>query len=75
MRPLISDGGIYDAAANTITWTLTNVADNETLTYRAVVSATATAGSLTNVATITDGPCVVPTAMTTPRSSSESRPS
>ena len=54
---LISDGGIYDATANTITWTLTNVVDNETLTYRAVVSATATAGSLTNVATITDGPC------------------
>jgi len=54
---LISDGGIYDSVANTITWTLTDVVDNETLTYRAVVSATATAGSLTNVATITDGPC------------------
>jgi hypothetical protein len=33
------------------------VADNETLTYRAVVSSTAPAGTLTNVATITEGPC------------------
>ena len=55
---LISDGGTYSAATNRITWNLTNVADNETLTYRAVVSATATAGNLTNVAEITDGPCV-----------------
>jgi hypothetical protein len=53
----ISDGGIYDATANTITWTLTNVADNETLTYKATVTATA-AGAQTNVATITEGPCV-----------------
>ena len=55
---LISDGGTYSAATNRITWNLTNVADNETLTYRAVVSATATAGNLTNLAEITDGPCV-----------------
>jgi hypothetical protein len=54
----ISDGGVYNAGANTITWTLTNVADNETLTYTATVTATAAAGSQTNVATITEGPCV-----------------
>ena len=54
----ISDGGTYSAATNRITWNLTNVADNETLTYKAAVSASATAGTLTNVATITDGPCV-----------------
>ena len=53
----ISDGGIYDSTANTITWTLTNVLDNETLTYKATVTATA-AGAQTNVATITEGPCV-----------------
>ena len=55
---LISDGGTYNPTTNRITWNLTNVADNETLTYRAVVSATATARTLTNIATITDGPCV-----------------
>ena len=54
----ISDGGIYDAAANTIWWTLSDVADGRELTYSAAVSATATDGELTNVATITDGPCV-----------------
>ena len=54
----ISDGGLYDATANTITWMLTDIDDGELLTYEAVVSATATAGAYTNVATITDGPCV-----------------
>jgi fimbrial isopeptide formation D2 family protein len=54
----ISDGGLYDATANTITWMLTDVEDGELLTYEAVVSATATAGAYTNVATITDGPCI-----------------
>ena len=54
----VSDGGIYDAAANTITWTLSDIADGRELTYSAAVSATATDGELTNVATITDGPCV-----------------
>lgn len=56
----ISDGGVYDAVANTITWNLSDVADGDTLTYSAVVSASAAAGEYTNVATITDGPCVVP---------------
>lgn len=56
----ISDGGIYDALSNTITWILSDVADGDTLTYSAVVSASATAGEYTNLATITDGPCVVP---------------
>ena len=54
----ISDGGAYDPTANTITWMLSDVADGELLTYEAAVSATATAGEYTNVATITDGPCV-----------------
>ena len=54
----ISDGGLYDATANTITWMLAEVADGELLTYKAAVSASATAGQYTNVATITDGPCV-----------------
>ena len=54
----ISDGGTYDATANTITWMLNDVADGELLTYQAAVSASATAGEYTNVATITDGPCV-----------------
>jgi fimbrial isopeptide formation D2 family protein len=54
----ISDGGVYDAASNQITWELEDVADGQTLTYSAVVSATAGAGEYTNVATITDGPCV-----------------
>jgi len=53
----ISDGGTYDAATNRITWMLTDVADGELLTYQAAVSASATAGEYTNVATITDGPC------------------
>ena len=53
----ISDGGIYDSTANTITWTLEDVVDNETLTYKATVTATAS-GAQTNVATITEGPCV-----------------
>jgi hypothetical protein len=54
----ISDGGTYSAATNRITWNLANVADGETLTYKAVVSTTATAGQYVNVATITSGPCV-----------------
>jgi fimbrial isopeptide formation D2 family protein/uncharacterized repeat protein (TIGR01451 family) len=54
----ISDGGTYDAGSNQITWTLSDVADGEELTYSAVVSASAEAGTHTNVATITDGPCV-----------------
>ena len=54
----ISDGGTYDASANTITWMLAEVADGELLTYQAAVSATATAGAYTNVATITEGPCI-----------------
>jgi uncharacterized repeat protein (TIGR01451 family) len=54
----ISDGGSYNATTNRISWTLADVADGETLTYKAAVSATATAGTYTNVATITEGPCV-----------------
>jgi uncharacterized repeat protein (TIGR01451 family) len=54
----ISDGGVYDATSNQITWTLADVADGETLTYSAIVSAAAAAGEYTNIATITDGPCV-----------------
>ncbi|HET9665623.1 MAG TPA: Ig-like domain-containing protein, partial [Desertimonas sp.] len=54
----ISDGGTYDAVSNQITWVLSDVADGEELTYSAVVSASAAAGEHTNVATITDGPCV-----------------
>jgi hypothetical protein len=54
----ISDGGTYDAGTNDITWNLANVADGETLTYTAVVSATAAPGNYVNVATITQGPCV-----------------
>lgn len=54
----ISDGGTYDAASNRITWVLSDVADGEELTYSAVVNASASAGEHTNVATITDGPCV-----------------
>ncbi|MCC6618594.1 MAG: DUF11 domain-containing protein [Chloroflexi bacterium] len=54
----ISDGGTYDAGTNRITWNLAGVADGDTLTYSATVNADATAGSYTNVATITDGPCV-----------------
>ena len=54
----ISGGGLYDATTNDITWVLEDVVDNQTLTYKATVSATATAGNYTNVATITEGPCV-----------------
>jgi hypothetical protein len=54
----VSDSGSYNAGTNRITWNLTNVADGETLTYTAVVSATATPGNYVNVATITQGPCV-----------------
>jgi len=54
----VSDGGTYNSTTNRITWNLQDVADGETLTYTATVSATASAGSLTNVATITEGPCV-----------------
>lgn len=54
----VSNGGTYDATTNQITWNLADVEDDATLTYKAVVNATATAGSYTNVATITDGPCV-----------------
>jgi uncharacterized repeat protein (TIGR01451 family) len=54
----ISDGGLYDAVSNQITWMLTDVSDGETLAYSAVVSASAESGEYTNVATITEGPCV-----------------
>jgi hypothetical protein len=54
----ITPTGTYDATTNRITWSLTNVADGATLTYTAVVSATATPGNYVNVATITQGPCV-----------------
>jgi fimbrial isopeptide formation D2 family protein len=54
----ISDDGAYDAAQNTITWTLTGVNDGKFLTYEAKVSATATAGAYKNTATVTDGPCI-----------------
>ena len=54
----ISNSGAYDATANTITWNLTNVTDGLKLTYTATVSASAAAGSYTNTATITSGPCV-----------------
>jgi large repetitive protein len=53
----ISDGGSYSALTNTITWHLVNVADGESLTYEATVTADAIAGEHVNVATITDGPC------------------
>jgi uncharacterized repeat protein (TIGR01451 family) len=53
----ISDGGSYDAETNRISWNLSDVADGRTLTYRATIDASATAGSYTNVVTITDGPC------------------
>lgn len=54
----ISDDGSYNPGTNRITWNLTNVADNDTLTYTAVVSATAAPGNYVNVATMTQGPCV-----------------
>ena len=54
----ISDGGAYDAASRTITWTLANVANGKTLTYDVVIATATQGGSYTNTATITDGPCV-----------------
>ncbi len=54
----VSNGGTYDATTNQITWNLADVSDDATLTYKAVVNLAATAGEYTNVATITDGPCV-----------------
>ena len=54
----ILPSGTYDSTPNTITWSLSNVTDGQTLTYTAVVAASATNGeALTNSATITDGPC------------------
>ncbi len=54
----ISDGGTYDAASRTITWTLANVADGRTLTYDIVIATATQGGSYLNTATITEGPCV-----------------
>ncbi len=54
----VSDGGVYDAVANTITWELTDVADGKTLTYDVEIGATTAAGTYVNVAVITVGPCV-----------------
>jgi hypothetical protein len=53
----ISDGGAYDAATRTITWTLANVANGKQLTYDVVIATTTQGGSYLNTATITDGPC------------------
>ena len=53
----ISDGGAYDAASRTITWTLANVANGKKLTYDVVIATATQGGSYTNTATITDGPC------------------
>jgi|GEM_PF-3075643 len=53
----ISDGGTYNAGTNTVTWVLANAANGETLTYDAVVSAGATAGTKTNTATATHPAC------------------
>ena len=53
----ISDGGAYDAATQTITWTLASVANGKTLTYDVVIATTTQGGLYTNTATITDGPC------------------
>jgi uncharacterized repeat protein (TIGR01451 family) len=55
----ISDGGAYDAATRTITWTIADVANGKTLTYDVVIATTAQGGTYTNTATITDGPCAV----------------
>ncbi len=41
-----------------ITWNLSNVADGATITYTATIADGTAAGSYTNVAEITDGPCV-----------------
>jgi uncharacterized repeat protein (TIGR01451 family) len=54
----ISDGGVYNALANEITWTLANVADGKTLTYSVKIATTTQGGDYRNVAEITDGPCV-----------------
>ena len=54
----ISDGGTYDAATRTITWTLANVANGKQLTYDVVIATATQGGSYTNIATITEGPCV-----------------
>ena len=53
----ISDGGVYDAGARTITWNLANVASGKTLTYTVTIAATTQGGTYTNVAEITTGPC------------------
>ena len=53
----ISDGGVYDAGTNRITWSGLSVTNGKQLTYTATVSATATAGTYVNTATITQGPC------------------
>ena len=45
----ISDGGVYDDLANTITWTLVDVADGTTLTYDVTIGATTAAGAGTRV--------------------------
>lgn len=55
----ISDGGLYDAGTNTITWTLHNVADGKTLTYDVVIARTTQGDDYLNRATITEGPCVI----------------
>ncbi len=54
----ISDGGVYDAATRTITWTLADVADGETLTYSVEIATTTQGGDYVNTAEITEGPCV-----------------
>jgi hypothetical protein len=53
----VSDGGSYDAGTNRITWTLSSVADGKTLTYSAVVSASATATGNPYVNTVTIEGC------------------
>ena len=55
---VISDGGTYDAASRTITWTLADVATGKTLTYDVVIATATQGGSYVNTATITEGPCV-----------------
>ncbi len=54
----ISDGGTYEEASRTITWTLANVANGKQLTYDVVIATETQGGSYTNTATITEGPCV-----------------
>lgn len=53
----ISNGGVYNAGTNKITWSGLTVTNGQTLTYTATVSSTAGAGSYINTATITQGPC------------------